>query len=79
MSGIEQPKKKTKRPRPGETYRQNGAQKIAPSGRWRAGPDVLKNRSFTRGHIGLNRSQNWPRAESYAHAREISPSREPVR
>lgn len=29
--------------------------------------------------IPLNRSQKWPRAKSYAHAREIGPSSEPVR
>ena len=29
--------------------------------------------------IPLNRSLNWRRAKSYAHAREISPSSEPVR
>jgi hypothetical protein len=32
-----------------------------------------------RGPISLNRSQNWPRAKSYAHAREISPSADVVR
>lgn len=29
--------------------------------------------------IPLNRSQRWPRAKTYAYAREISPSSEPVR
>lgn len=32
-----------------------------------------------RGSISLNRSQNRMPAKSYAHAREISPSTEPVR
>lgn len=39
---------------------------------------VCLNGSF-RGAVGLNRSSRWPRAKSYAHAREIGPSLEPVR
>lgn len=34
--------------------------------------------SFRPGAL-LNRSPNWPRAKSYAHAREIGPSAEHVR
>jgi len=79
MSGPEQPKKKTKTPRAAETYRQNGAQAIAPQGRWRAPVKVFKDRGGYRGAILLNRADRWPRARSYAHAREISPSSEPVR
>jgi hypothetical protein len=78
MSGIEHPKKKTKTPRPAETYRQNGARSIAPQGCWLAHPNVFRDRPH-RTSIALNRSQNWPRARSYAHAREIGPSAEPVR
>lgn len=32
-----------------------------------------------RGIVPLNRSQRWPRAQSYQQAREQSPSAEPVR
>jgi hypothetical protein len=77
MSGIEQPKKLSKTPRPSFTYRQNGGRAFADR-RWRAPQDVFKARPY-RGPISLNRSQNWPRANSYEHAREISPSAEPVR
>jgi hypothetical protein len=78
MSGIEQPKKKSKTPRPAETYRQHGGQGIDPKGRWRSRREVFMERGF-RGAVTLNRSARWPRAKSYAHAREIGPSAEPVR
>jgi hypothetical protein len=78
MSNTNQPKKKTKPPRPAETYRQNYGQGIDPKGRWRARVEVFKDGS-NRDAITLNRSDKWPRAKSYAYAREISPSSEPVR
>ena len=78
MSEQPKPAKRRKTPRPANTYRQNGARSIVPHGRWRADADVFKDRSF-RGSITLNRSDLWPRAKTYAYAREISPSSEPVR
>jgi hypothetical protein len=78
MTGIERPKKKTKTPRPAETYRQNHGQGIDPKGRWRAPVSAFRDGSHW-GAITLNRSDRWPRAKSYAYAREISPSKEPVR
>lgn len=78
MTEPSKPAKRRKTPRPANTYRQNGARSIAPHGRWRAAPDIVKDRSF-RGPITLNRSDRWPRAKTYAYAREISPSSEPVR
>lgn len=78
MSEDDQPKKKTKSPRPAETYRQHGGQGIDPRGRWRSRPEVFKD-GGDRWPISLNRSARWPRARSYAHAREIGPSSEPVR
>lgn len=66
----EKPKKseRKKKPRPFESYRQNGRRPKAP----------VMDGSY-RGPIFLNRSQNWLRAKTYARAREISPSAEPVR
>ncbi len=71
-----QPKKT---PRPRDTYRQDGAQKIAPRGRWRARPEVFKVDGSYRPPVRLNRSRHWTRAKSYVHAREMSPSVEVVR
>lgn len=67
-------------PRPGSTYR--GARRNAVRTR---GMNLMQRRSVVeidgsfRGSIELNRSQNWSRAKDYAYAREISPSKEPVR
>lgn len=72
---VSAPKKSRKPPRDGDTYRQNGSHDIS---RWRAPARVFLNHSFS-GRVGLNRSDRWTRARSYAQAREMSPSTEQVR
>jgi hypothetical protein len=41
-------------------------------------PDVVFDGSFD-GSIELNRADRWSRAKDYSYAREIGPSKEPVR
>lgn len=68
--------KTAKAPRPADSYRQNN--RSGPRGRWGASLDDFKDGSF-RGRISLNRSWRWRPASSYAAARELSPSSQPVR
>lgn len=85
-SGRIEKKQKAKRgkpPRQASKYR--GARRNAQRGQvWRNSfsdqqrQDVCHDGSFG-GAIKLNRSRRWPRAKSYAHAREIGPSSEIVR
>lgn len=73
------PAKPKKEPRPAWSYR--AARKRAAREERRA---VLKREtevidgSFD-GPVELNRSLNWSRAKDYGYAREIGPSKEPVR
>lgn len=72
------PIKKIKPPRQGRSYR--GARRNFD--RIKGWPDATfaKSRPLARSiNIPLNRSDKWPRAKSYAYAREIGPSSEPVR
>jgi hypothetical protein len=66
-------------PRPAATYR--GARRNATRATGalmpRRGPEP-RFISLCRYIIPLNRSQNHPRARSYAHARDLSPSTRPV-
>jgi hypothetical protein len=73
-------KPKKKGPRPASTYRgvRRNATRLTGAVMERRGPEP-RFISLAPYRIPLNRSQNWPRANSYAHAREISPSTEPVR
>lgn len=67
-----------KQPRPYFTYRQNYRGTASSVDPWAAPKHVFKD-GRNRSAITLNRSDRWPRAKSYAYAREISPSAEPVR
>lgn len=66
--------KTTKTPRAAKTYR--GARRNAMRGS--VCPGASAGRGYL-GPIGLNRSNHWPFAKSYQHAREIGPSAETVR
>jgi hypothetical protein len=70
----------SKKPRKSETYRgaRRNATRETGAIMKRRGPDA-QFISLCPYRIALNRSQNWPRANSYAHAREIGPSSEMVR
>lgn len=74
-----QPRTKTsKTPRSAATYR--GAQRNVD--RIKGWPSATsdKRRPLARDRgVNLNRSDRWPRAKSYQHAREIGPSSEVVR
>jgi len=76
----EQPeKKKIKRlPRNGQSYRasRRNEAKRNKTKMIRLADDV---REGDTPEVRLNRSENWPRAASYAYAREISKSKEPLR
>lgn len=66
-------------PRPASTYRgarRNAVRKLGMNLMQRHAPDP-KETIAPAAH--LNRSDRWPRAKTYAYAREISPSTEPVR
>jgi hypothetical protein len=77
--GTLEPAKKIKKPRrDAATYR--GARRNADRIKGWPSATFAKSRPLARSiSIPLNRSDRWPRAKSYAHAREISPSSEPVR
>jgi hypothetical protein len=62
---------------PREAYSYRGARRNAARGSvWKG---IRPNGRSPVFFNALNRSQNWPRAKSYQHAREIGPSSEPVR
>lgn len=68
-----------KSPRPASTYR--GARRNAVRTRGmnlmqRHAPEAIESIAPA---AYLNRSDKWPRAKTYAYAREIGPSSEPVR
>lgn len=70
-----QPVTKTKK-QPRERAKYRGARRNEARGSvWRGAPRNYLGLPA----IGLNRSQHWKPAASYAHAREIGPSTEPVR
>lgn len=71
---------KKKTPRKAATYRgaRRNATRETGAIMVRRGPEA-KVRSLAPRTISLNRSQRWPRAKSYQHAREIGPSVEFVR
>lgn len=71
--------KKPKTPRPPVTYRaqRRNEAKAQKKAMYRIGEEVKEGWSPS---VELNRSQNFPRAQSYGYAREISPVPErPVR
>jgi hypothetical protein len=72
--------KHKKGPRPASTYRGARRNATRPTGAimQRRGDDA-RFISLAPYRIKLNRSQHWPRARSYQHAREIGPSAEVVR
>ncbi len=76
----EKPRRSTKKkaPRAADSYR--GARRN--DDRVKGWPSATFAKSRPLAHpifIPLNRSDKWSRAKSYAYAREISPSAEPVR
>jgi hypothetical protein len=73
-----QPPKTTKLPRAGKTYRAARRNDDRKRG-WPEATFAKSRPLASHRFIPLNRSQNWPRANSYEHAREIGPSSEPVR
>lgn len=74
------PVKTKKKPRAGATYRSARRNATRETGAImvRRGPKVRPHSSAPY-RISLNRSDRWPRAKSYHHAREIGPSAEVVR
>lgn len=70
---------KLKGPRPADTYRgaRRNAARATGAFMQRRGPEP-RFISLCPYVMPLNRSQHWPHAKSYAHARELSPSTRPV-
>jgi hypothetical protein len=72
-------KSKDRFPRPAATYRaarRNAVRKLGLNLMQRHAPEVIEEIAPA---AYLNRSDRWPRAKTYAYAREIGPSTEPVR
>jgi hypothetical protein len=70
--------KRRKAPRNGESYRaaRRNEAKRTKTKMLRLAPEPEEGWTPA---VELNRSPNWSRATSYTYAREISPSKEPVR
>jgi len=76
----EKPKKRPllRKPRNGESYRgaRRNATRATGAVMLRLGPEPIESIAPA---AYLNRSDKWRRAKTYAYAREIGPSSEPVR
>jgi hypothetical protein len=80
VSDEQQAEKPKREPRPARTYRasrRNAARETGIAMEQKHAPEPIDG-SYD-GSIELNRRPDWSRAQSYGYAREISPSKEPVR